>query len=114
MGIRHSEADKRAFAALMRRVREVDPQHTVIMVQVENETGSYRSPRDFSPAAQRLFAQPIPAGLARKTGKSGTWAAGVRKDCGSGIQRLARRPYVDEIAAAGKAELDLPMYVNAS
>src|SRR4051794_3698757 len=29
-------ADSRAFAALMRHLREIDPQHTVIMVQVEN------------------------------------------------------------------------------
>src|ERR1051326_3682843 len=31
-------ADSRAFAALMRHIREIDPQHTVIMMQVENET----------------------------------------------------------------------------
>ena len=28
----------------MRHLREVDQQHTVIMVQVENETGSYGNP----------------------------------------------------------------------
>src|SRR6202020_719886 len=30
------EADSRAFAALMRHLKETDPQHTVIMMQVEN------------------------------------------------------------------------------
>ena len=39
------EADKRAFVALMRHLREIDPQHTVIMVQPQNEVGSYGSPR---------------------------------------------------------------------
>jgi beta-galactosidase GanA len=68
------DADKRAFAAMMRHVREIDPQQTVIMVQVENETGSYSSPRDFSPVAQQLFAQAIPLELARKVGKNGTWS----------------------------------------
>jgi beta-galactosidase GanA len=108
------EADKRAFAALMRHIRDIDPQHTVIMVQVENETGSYGSPRDFSPAANRLFAQPIPAELARKIGKSGTWsqAFGWKADQAFGAWYIAR--YVDEIAAAGQAELNLPMYVNAA
>jgi hypothetical protein len=57
----------------MHHIREIDPQHTVIMVQPENEVGSYGLSRDFSPEANRLFAGPIPAQLARKVGKSGTW-----------------------------------------
>jgi len=107
-------ADKNAFAALMRHFREVDPDHTIIMVQVENETGSYGIPRDFSPAAQRLFSQPIPTDLAKRVGRSGTWsqAFGSTADQAFNAWYVAR--YVDEIAAAGKAELDLPMYVNAS
>ena len=107
-------ADSRAFAALMRHLREVDPQHTVIMIQVENETGSYGIPRDFSPTAQRLFTQAIPAELSRRIGKSGTWtqAFGATADQAFNAWYVAR--YVDQVAAAGKAELDLPMYVNAS
>jgi beta-galactosidase GanA len=107
-------ADSRAFAALMRHIREIDPQHTVIMMQVENETGSYQSPRDFSPEANRLFAQPIPAELARKTGKRGTWSQtfGWKADEAFNAWYTAR--YVDQVAAAGEAELDLPMYANAA
>jgi beta-galactosidase GanA len=108
------EADSRAFAALMRHIREIDPQHTVIMVQVENETGSYQSPRDFSPEANRLFAQAIPPELARKTGKRGTWTQvyGWKADQAFNSWYTAR--YVDQVAAAGQAELDLPMYANAA
>lgn len=108
------QADSRAFAALMRHIREIDPQHSVIMMQVENETGSYQSPRDFSTVANRLFAQPIPAELARKTGKSGTWAQvyGWKADQAFNAWYTAR--YVDKVAAAGQAELDLPMYANAA
>jgi beta-galactosidase GanA len=114
LGSQTLEADARAFAALMRHIRSVDPQHTVIMMQVENETGSYGIPRDFSPTAQRLFAQPIPAALARRIGKSGTWsqAFGATADQAFNAWYVAR--YVDQVAAAGKTELDLPMYVNAS
>jgi len=108
------EADKRAFAAVMRHVREIDPQHTVIMVQVENETGSYGSPRDFSPEAQRLFTQPIPAELARKIGKSGTWTQVFAAKADQAFNAWCTARYVDEVAAAGQAELNLPMYVNAS
>jgi hypothetical protein len=98
----------------MHHIREIDPQHTVIMVQVENETGSYGSPRDFSAVAQRLFEQPIPAALARRIGKNGTWsqAFGWKSDQAFNAWYTAR--YVDEVAAAGQAELNLPMYVNAA
>jgi beta-galactosidase GanA len=108
------EADSRAFAALMRHIRDIDPQRTVVMMQVENETGSYQSPRDFSPEANRLFAQPIPAELARRTGKSGTWsqAFGWKADQAFNAWYTAR--YVDQVAAAGQAELNLPMYANAA
>jgi beta-galactosidase GanA len=114
LGSQTLAADSRAFAALMRHLREVDPQHTVIMIQVENETGSYGIPRDFSPEAQRLFAQAIPAELSQRIGKSGTWtqAFGATADQAFNAWYVAR--YVDQVAAAGKAELDLPMYVNAS
>ncbi|HYC94462.1 MAG TPA: beta-galactosidase, partial [Sphingomicrobium sp.] len=45
------EADKRAFVQLMRHIRKIDPQRTVIMVQPQNEVGSYGSNRDYSPEA---------------------------------------------------------------
>jgi beta-galactosidase GanA len=106
------EADKRAFAALMRHIREIDPDHVVILVQIENEVGSYGNPRDFSAAANRLFAGPIPAELARKLGKSGTWASVFGRKADSSFNAWYTARYVDEIAAAGQAELDLPMYVN--
>lgn len=108
------DADKRAFVALMRHVREVDPQHTIIMMQVENETGSYGIPRDFSPAAQRLFEQQIPSELARRIGRSGTWSQAFGETADQAFNAWYVARYVDEIAAAAKAELDLPLYVNAS
>jgi beta-galactosidase GanA len=106
------EADKRAFVAMMRHLKQIDPQHTVIMIQPQNEVGSYRSPRDFSAEANRLFAGPIPAELAGKVGKRGTWTEvfGAKADSSFNAWYTAR--YIDEIAAAGQAELDLPMYVN--
>jgi beta-galactosidase GanA len=106
------EADKRAFVALMRHIREIDSAHTVILVQVENEVGSYGNPRDFSPQANRLFAQAIPAELARKVGKSGTWTQVFDWNADTAFNAWHTARYIDEIAAAGQAELNLPMYVN--
>jgi beta-galactosidase GanA len=114
LGHQTLEADKHAFAALMAHLRVTDAQHTVIMMQVENETGSYGIPRDFSPAAQRLFAQQIPAELARRVGKNGTWSQVFAKTADQAFNAWYVARYVDEIAAAGKAQLNLPMYVNAS
>jgi Domain of unknown function (DUF5597)/Beta-galactosidase len=58
------DADARAFAALMRHLREVDgKQHTVLMIQVENEVGVLDTPRDYSPAANQAFARPVPKEL---------------------------------------------------
>src|SRR6185436_698420 len=54
------EADARAFRALMRHLREVDgTRHTVLMVQVENETGMIPEARDHSAVADSLFARPV-------------------------------------------------------
>src|SRR5262249_34160224 len=55
------EADARAFAALMRHLRTFDgTQYTVLMVQVENETGMIPEARDHSPAADSLYARAVP------------------------------------------------------
>ena len=108
------EADKRAFVQLITYLRDHDPQNTVILVQVENETGSYRNPRDYSASANALFAQAIPTGLARRTGKHGTWteAFGAQADRAFNTWYVASA--VNAIAAAGKAVKPLPMYVNAA
>jgi beta-galactosidase GanA len=110
------EADKKAFVRLMQYLRDHDPQHTVIMVQPQNEMGSYGLARDHSPEARRLFEGQVPAELARKLGKKrGTWRemfGEVLDEQAFTSWHMAR--YVDEISAAGKAVKALPMYCNAA
>ncbi|MGM8227957.1 DUF5597 domain-containing protein [Cellvibrio sp. ARAG 10.3] len=109
------EADKKAFVALMSHLKKIDKQHTVILVQVENEVGTYGSVRDFSPTAQRLFNSPVPETLVKKLGtKSGTWAQVFGKDADEFFHAYHIAIYVDEIAAAGKAVKPLPMNVNVA
>jgi hypothetical protein len=105
------EADKRAFVAMLRHVRAIDRDHRVILVQPQNEVGSYGQPRDFSPEAEALFNAGVPEPLARAAGKSGTWSAvyGPRADAAFTAWHMAR--YIDEIAASGKAVLNLPDFV---
>jgi hypothetical protein len=58
------DADARAYGALMRHIKEVDSgQHTVVMMQVENEVGVLRDSRDRSVPANRAFAGPVPKEL---------------------------------------------------
>ena len=58
------DADARAFAALMRHVKEVDGrQHTVIAIQVENEMGIQGDTRDRSPLANAVFEGQVPKEL---------------------------------------------------
>ena len=55
------EADARAFAALMHHIKDVDgSEHTVLMMQVENEVGVLGDARDHSAAADRAFAAASP------------------------------------------------------
>jgi beta-galactosidase GanA len=104
-------ADSAAFAALMRHLREADPQHTVLMMQVENESGSLGSVRDFSPAAQQQFNAQVPAELLR--GKHpGTWSQVFGPDADETFAAWSVSRYINAVAAAGKKELPLPMYVN--
>ncbi|TPG49397.1 DUF5597 domain-containing protein [Sphingomonas glacialis] len=107
-------ADKRAFVQLMTYLRDHDPQNTVIMVQVENETGSYKNPRDFSATGNALFAKPIPAALAQRVHKTGSWSAAFGAQADRAFNTWYVGSYVNAIAAAGKAIKPLPMYVNAS
>ena len=69
------EADKTAFAALMHHLREIDgTDHTVLMMQVENESGAIGTVRDFSPVAENQFAEQVPpAFVAALHRQPGTW-----------------------------------------
>jgi hypothetical protein len=130
------DADAHAFAALMRHVKEVDGrQHTVVMIQVENEVGVLGDSRDRSPAANKAFAGPVPKELMdylqqhkdtlipefRKVWEtagfktSGTWEEVFGQGAGTDEIFMAWNyaRYVGRVAEAGKAEYPIPMYANA-
>ena len=108
------QADKAAFVALMRHLKEIDGgQHTVLMVQVENESGNIGSVRDNSPQANNLFNGPVPPGLLAITHKQpGTWSQVFGAEADETFQMYYQAKYVNEIAAAGKAEFKIPLYIN--
>lgn len=131
------EADARAFAAFMRHLREVDTnEHTVIMVQVENEIGMIPDSRDRSAIANQLFNQAVPSELisylqqhrdqlipefrtvwsTNGSKTRGTWeevfGKGATTDEIFMAWYFAR--YVNRVTEAGKTEYPLPMFVNAA
>ena len=112
-------ADRKAFVALMRHLKHIDEaQRTVIMVQVENEVGTYGTVRDFGPRAEAAFRQPVPAAvLARKKAPvpgaaSGTWSDVYGPYADEYFHAWAVASYIEDIAQAGRAVYDLPMFVN--
>lgn len=108
-------ADKKAFQALMTYLRDNDPSHQVIMVQVQNEVGTYGSKRDYSEAAQQRFNQPVPKALTQALNKpTGTWPEVFGEDADEFFHAWHIGRYVNDIALAGKAIKPLPMNVNVA
>jgi hypothetical protein len=117
------EADAKAFAEVMKYLKKADPQHTVLMVQVQNEPGAWGSVRDYSVNAQKLFEDQVPAELLRPeilnalnkpVVAKGTWTEVFGKDADEYFQAWSVARYIEYVAAAGKAVNALPMYVNAA
>jgi len=109
------EADKAAFRALMRHLKKADPQRTVLMVQVENEAGVWGGIRDFGPEAEKAFAGPVPEKLVTGLGKTpGTWQQVFGDDADETFEAWFTATYIEQVAAAGKQEYPLPLYVNAA
>ena len=129
--------DARAFAALMQHLREVDGgEHTVIMMQVENEIGMIPTARDHSAGAERAFAGAVPEELMRHLAANSdhlqpqlkaTWTAAGARRAGTWSEVFGSDSageeifmawyfarYVETVAAAGKQAYPLPMYVNAA
>lgn len=130
-------ADQKAFAALMAHLKTVDDRdNTVVMTQVENEIGMLPVARDYSPAANAAFAQPVPRELvdylvAHKDGlvpeMRAMWLDRGAKTAGSwtelfgegdaGAEVFAAWHYArfaDALTRAGKAAYPMPMYVNVA
>jgi hypothetical protein len=130
-------ADARAFAALLRRIKRVDGEvHTVIMVQVENEVGMIPDARDHCPAANAAYDGPVPPELMAFLEKHkdtlhpalrAKWQAAGFKTSGNWEAVFGPGPetedlfmawhyarYIGKVAAAGKAEYSLPMFANAA
>ncbi|MFZ0964966.1 MAG: DUF5597 domain-containing protein [Terriglobia bacterium] len=113
------EADKSAFSAFMRHLKAADPQRTVIMVQVENEAGTWGQVRDYSPQAEELFHGPVPpevlsAVQVNTDSRTPNWQEAFGPAAEVSFHAWSVAKYVGQVAAAGKAVYPLPLYANAA
>jgi hypothetical protein len=103
----------------MRHLKAADPARTVIMVQVENEAGTWGSMRDYSPEAQKLFQAPVPAEIlkaiqVKSASPSPNWQEAFGPEAEVCFHAWSVAKYVGQVAAAGKAVYPLPLYANAA
>jgi hypothetical protein len=118
------DADVKAFTAVMKYLKSADMQHTVIMVQVENEPGAWGSVRDYSATAQKLFEGDVPTALltpqvlkalnATAGVTNGSWQKVFGERADEYFQAWYVARFIGQVAAAGKAVYPLPLYANAA
>ena len=136
LGDETCQADAKAFAAMMRHLKEADAkQQTVVMIQMENEVGLHGHPRDYCALAEAAYKGQVPKTLtdwlsAHKDSllpeTRQAWMAGGCKTAGTWEEvfgpsdRAAEifmawhyAAYMDRITEAGKKEYALPVFVNA-
>jgi hypothetical protein len=128
------KADIKAFIHLMAYIKEYDAkEQTVLMMQVENETGILEASRDHCPEAEKAFQQSVPEELlnhlakneanlipemqnmlkGRNTKNGATWQEVFSYGADEAFSAWHIARYVNEVAKAGKKEYNIPMYVNA-
>lgn len=129
------DADRRAFVRFMTHLATTDPDHVVVMVQIENEVGLLRDSRDRSAPAEAAWNSAVPdalieyltahgetlrpelADLWARQGRprAGTWPEVFGADWQADEVFMAWNfaSYVGALATAGKAVKPLPAYANA-
>ncbi len=127
-------ADTRAYVKFLEHLRAVDPQRTVLMIQLQNEVGVLGASRDRSAAANTAFAAAVPVELMTYLSQhqatlsptlARLWTAAGTKAAGTWTEIFGASPATDELfmawlyarslgrmAAAGKAAYALPVFTN--
>jgi beta-galactosidase GanA len=130
------KADAAALGALMRHLAETDRQHTVVMLQIENEVGMLPEVRDYGPQAEAAWRAPVPAGLIDYLRKNGPtlqpglrrlWETGGARTAGSwsevfgdsveaqeAFHAWGYAGFIEGLARAAKAAYPIPAYVNVA
>jgi hypothetical protein len=128
------QADTRAYVKFIEHLKRVDPQHTNVMLQLQNEVGVLGDSRDRSAAANAAFAAAAPRELLDYLAKNKAtlspalaklWNAAGAKTSGTWTDVFGNTPATDELfmawhfarymghmAAEGKKVLNVPVFTN--
>ncbi|WP_211223739.1 GH35 family beta-galactosidase [Massilia niastensis] len=129
------DAERKAFSALLRHLKKTDPEHTVIMLQVDNEIGLLGDSRDRSALAQQHWDAQVPAELMahltrhratlrpelaalwgrQQYRQQGSWAEvfGTDWQAEEVFMAWAYGRFINAVARDAAQILPLPLYVNA-
>jgi hypothetical protein len=135
MGAETLAAETRAYTGLLEHLKSVDTQHTVLMIQLENEVGVLGDSRDRGAASVHAFEDPVPATLMQWLGAHeadlapalrSAWQSAGHTAAGSWQSVFGRglvsdelfmawtyAHYMGQLAAAGKAAYALPIFTNS-
>jgi hypothetical protein len=136
LGEEAMRADAKAFAALMKHVKEIDGTgQTVVMIQMQNEVGLLGDIRDRSALAEKAFNEPVPTQLINHLVKNKEnllpemrqlWGAKGFRTTGNWPEIFGTTPaaeeafmawhyakFINTVIEAGKAQYPLPVFVNA-
>jgi hypothetical protein len=91
--------DRDALRALMTHLRDTDMEHTVIMVQVENEPGILGSDRCYCEACTVRYVEE-------------GWEERYGVNAAEAFSAASIAAYIDRLAGAAKEIYPLPLYVN--
>lgn len=127
-------ADAKAFTALMKHIKEVDTEQTVILMQPQNEVGMFQD-IDYNQVALNLYEKNVPVALMTYLNKNkkqlepyvteawstsnfktaGTWKElfGDTLEAKAFFTTWQYATYIDFIAKSGREQYNLPMMVNA-
>jgi len=131
------KADLNAYCELMKHIKDFDKNdHTIIMVQTENEIGMLPTARDYSTLANKKFNENVPEEFINYLIKNKenlvpefkeVWGKNGFLESGTWEEVFGKGPQTDEIfmawyysrftnaiVEAGKEVYPLPMYVNAA
>jgi len=129
-------ADQAALSAMLRHLAATDREHTVVMLQIENEIGMLPEVRDYGPLAEAAWKSPVPQpfiaylqahastlqpnvrGLWEAHGArtAGTWAEvfGDSVEAQEVFQAWYFAAFTEQLARAAKAAYPIPNYVNVA
>ena len=108
------DADANAYRELMKHIKQVDGQeHTILMMQVENEVGVLHGVRDYSNEANELFNSNIPAIVSNEFKVSGTWRECFQEGAEEHFMAYYFAKAIEKIAASGMEEYPIPHFANA-